>query len=126
MEIDLKTVGDVVLYLGGLATALAAITYLVRRAVLTPLKAWIKEQVGRPLQEVHHEVTPNSGSSMKDDVTGVRETVDNLAKHLTSHIEATAPRDWRITALEMRMDQVQALVNDHLREHPGPTTSVEG
>lgn len=121
MEIDLKTVGDAVLYLGGLATALAAIVYLVRRAVLHPLKSWIKEQVSGPLRDVHHEVTPNSGTTMKDDVTGVRTTVDNLAKHLIAHIEATAPRDWRITALEMRMDETQARIADHVRDHPGPT-----
>lgn len=126
MEIDLKTLGDLVLYLGGIATALAAIAFLFRRAVLTPLKTWIKEQVGDPVRDIHHEVTPNSGSSMKDDLTGVRETVDNLAKHLTAHIEATAPRDWRITALEMRMDQTQARINEHIRDHPGPTTPTEG
>lgn len=114
MHVDIKTLGDFVLYLGALATALIALGALLRYVVLRPLKNWIKEQVGDPVAEIHHEVTPNSGSSMKDDMTGVREAVDALNKHLTTHIEATAPRDWRIKALEARLDA-------HLYDHPGPT-----
>lgn len=126
MEIDLKTLGDLVLYLGAVATALVAIAYLFRRIVLLPLKAWIKEQVGDPVQEIRHEVTPNSGSSMKDDMSSVRESVDALTEQLTGHIEATAPRDWRITALEMRVDGVEARLNEHARAHPRPSDPLEG
>lgn len=124
MEIDIKTVGDVVLYLGGVAAALGAIGVVLRFAVLNPLKRWITEQVGNPVQEIRHEVTPDHadpGSSMKDDLAGVREGLDALNKHLTTHIEATAPRDWRITALEIRMDETQARLHEHFRIHPGPT-----
>ncbi|MEV0151580.1 MULTISPECIES: hypothetical protein [unclassified Nonomuraea] len=114
MTIDIKSVGDVVLYLGAIATALIAVGALLRYVVLRPLKRWITEQVGDPVQEIRHEVTPNSGSSMKDDVAGVREAVEDLNKNLAAHIQATAPRDWRIRALEARLDE-------HFRDHPGPT-----
>lgn len=121
MQIDIKTVGDAVLYLGAVATALIALGVFLRYIVLRPLKRWITEQVVSPVMKVKKEMTANSGSSMKDDVTSVRETVDTLTTTLSKHMEATAPRDWRITALEMRMDETQARVADHVRDHPGPT-----
>jgi hypothetical protein len=122
--IDIRSVGDAVLYLGAVAAALAALGMIFRFMVLVPLKRWITEQVVSPVLKVKSEITTNSGSSMKDDVSSVRESVDKLNKNLNAHIESTAPRDWRITALEIRMDQVAGRLDDHVRDHPGPTAEA--
>lgn len=58
--------------LGLLAAALAALGYLIRKAV------WLVRVVEALHQLVDHELTHNGGSSMKDDVASIARAVGEL------------------------------------------------
>lgn len=91
-----RDVFDVVLYLGALATALAAIGVVGRWVIVRPLKKWIAEQI-RPVRQttqavqetadkVHAEVTPDHGGSLKDVVTRTELKVDVLTQRFDDHL----------------------------------------
>lgn len=88
-DIPLRTIGAAVIYLGMVAGALAAIGVVLRFAVVRPLQKWLREQIRAPLTEVHAEVTPNHGGSLKDAVTRIeaaqRAESQRLTDHLTHH-----------------------------------------
>ncbi|MEU9022351.1 hypothetical protein [Actinomadura sp. NPDC048394] len=88
--IDLRDLGGALIYLGYLAGALAAIgvvmRYVVLRWVVLPLKTWLREQIKPRLDDVHAEVTPNHGSSLKDAVTRIEQQQHELAQRLTDHL----------------------------------------
>jgi hypothetical protein len=88
-EINLQAVGAAVIYLGMVAGALAAIGVVLRVAVVRPLQKWLREQISPQLAEVHAEVTPNHGGSLKDAVTRIEAVqqadVQRLTDHLTNH-----------------------------------------
>lgn len=81
---QVKDVGDAVLYVGAICAALAAIGAVVavvgRWAVLGPLKRWQERNLVQMLAETHAQVTPNGGSSMRDAVTRIeRRLADHIA-----------------------------------------------
>ncbi|MEV0968526.1 hypothetical protein [Microtetraspora glauca] len=94
-----RSLGDLIIYSGTVAAALAAIGAIVRWVVLRPLKKWIAEQIRKVQQstqavqetadKVHAEVSPNHGHSLKDTVVRTEVKVDLLTKrfedHLTNH-----------------------------------------
>lgn len=99
----IRDVGDVILYLGAIATALVAIGALLRWAVVRPIKKWITEQISPVRQttaavqkntqavketadRVHAEVTPNHGGSLKDVVTRTELKVDVLTQRFDDHL----------------------------------------
>lgn len=101
--ITVREVGDVILYLGAVATALVAIGALLRWAIVRPIKKWITEQISPVRQtavavekntqavmetadKVHAEVTPNHGGSLKDVVTRTELKVDVLAQRFDDHL----------------------------------------
>ncbi len=91
-----RDLGDIILYLGGVATALAAIWLVLRWAVLRPLKRWIGEQIRQVKQgteavqetanAVKAEVTPNHGNSLKDAVTRTEIKLDALTRRFDDHL----------------------------------------
>lgn len=83
---DVRTVGDALIYLGYLAAALAAIGVVVRVAVVRPLQKWLREQIKPQLAEVHAEVTPNHGGSMKDAVGRIETAQKTLAARFEDHL----------------------------------------
>ena len=90
---ELHDLTDGLIYLGYLAGAVAAIGVVVRVGIVRPLKTWIREllreqiaTVRDPLAEVHAEVTPNHGSSMKDAVARIEQQQTLLAQRLTDHL----------------------------------------
>ncbi|WP_301177243.1 hypothetical protein [Actinomadura geliboluensis] len=86
-DLDLRDVGAAVIYLGMIAGALAAIGIVVRVVVVRPLQKWLREQIKPQLAEVHAEVTPNHGGSIKDQVTRIDQ---RLTDHLTNHPGASS------------------------------------
>lgn len=79
--------GQYVIYAGELAGAVVAIGAVARIVVVAPLKKWLREQIQPKLQEVHAEVTPNHGSSLKDAVDRTETAVTELRQALRDHIE---------------------------------------
>lgn len=93
MTIDVRSAGDAVIWLGAVAAALAAMGVVARVTVLRPLLRWLRRELQVPLQEardaaaaVHAEVSPNSGRSMKDQVTRMDDHLTGLAKRLDDHL----------------------------------------
>ena len=82
----MKDVGDVILYAGGVATALAAIGALLRYLVLRPLQRWITEQVKQPVDAVHAEMSPDHGHSLRDAVNRTEAKVDALGQRFEDHL----------------------------------------
>jgi hypothetical protein len=85
--LTIKDLGDALIYLGGVAGALAAIGVVLRYVVVQPLKKWMREQVKPPLEQVRAEVSHNSGHSLKDAVSRVERKVDRLDERLDAHID---------------------------------------
>lgn len=100
MDVTIKDLGDLVLYLGAVAAALGAIGVVFRYVFLRPLQRWIAEQItskiSGPLHTVKSEVTSNGGSSMKDRVGNTNQAVKIL--------------DAKVTTLSERFDR-------HLENH---------
>ncbi|MFD0883720.1 hypothetical protein ACFQ08_04010 [Streptosporangium algeriense] len=92
----IRALGDLVVYLGAVAAALAAIGVVVRWAVVRPLKKWVAEQVGmvrestaavqETADKVHAEVSPNHGQSLKDTVNRTESKIDMLTQRFDDHL----------------------------------------
>lgn len=100
MDVTVKDLGDLILYLGAVAAAIAAVGVLFRYAFLHPFKRWMTEQITQrisaPLNTVKAEVTNNGGSSMKDGVQDTKKAIQYL--------------DAKVTTLSERFDR-------HLENH---------
>jgi hypothetical protein len=107
---DLK---DWVLTLGAVAAALAAIGIVLRVAVVRPLQNWLRDQVAGPVADIHHEVKPDHGGSMREDVTDLRDGVAVLQTTMDAHLKETNARGYEIAEIRARLE-------DHIRNHPGP------
>lgn len=87
---------DLVIYAGAVAGALSAIGWLVYRVFVRSFVRWLREQIEQTrdhavqaresAEAVEAEVTPNSGSSLKDQVTRTEVKVDALGQRLADHI----------------------------------------
>lgn len=100
MSITIKNLGDIVIYLGALAAALAAIGVVGRYTVLQPLKRWMREQIQPTIREtrdtasetldaanaVQAEVSPDHGRSIKDTVDRIDRRVDTLGQRFDDHL----------------------------------------
>lgn len=109
---------DLLIYAGTVAGALAAIGIFLRFAVVRPLKSWIHEQIApqtQKIEKIHDEVTPNSGHSIKDNVTSMSTEISALRAALDAHMVEEVPRAWRT------LDSIRARLDEHLRNHPGET-----
>lgn len=95
---DLKQVGDIVLYLGAIAAALAAIGVVVHWAVVRPIKAYLKREflavndkadaITDKAQTIVTEVTPDSGASIKDTVNRVDVRLEVLERRFSDHLRS--------------------------------------
>jgi hypothetical protein len=65
-----KTLGDVVIYLGALAGALAAIGLLMRYTLLRPFRAFLSREISGPLGEIRDQLA----------------TYGDLSKRLDDHL----------------------------------------
>ena len=92
MSITIKDIGSLIIYLGALAAAVAAIAVVARYAIVNPLKTWLREQIKAPLDGVSAEMAPNHGSTLRD----------------------------AVNRIETRQDELSARFRDHLINHPGP------
>ncbi|MGW4639538.1 hypothetical protein ACWEN6_13470 [Sphaerisporangium sp. NPDC004334] len=96
MTVTIRDLGDFVIYLGGVAAALAAMGVLARYVVLRPLKRWVGEQITALLQgtqavqetaeEVRNEVKNNGGNSLKDAVTRTEYKMNELTRRFDDHL----------------------------------------
>lgn len=75
---------DLFIALAGLATALAAVLELSRRAVRA-VKRWIVAQVADPIAVIRAEFSPDGGASMRDLVETIDARVTGLAQELERH-----------------------------------------
>ncbi len=82
----LKDLGDFLIYLGAIAAALAAIGVVLRFVVVRPLMNKLKAELIPKTNTIHAEVTPNHGSSMKDQITRTETKLDTLEKRFSDHI----------------------------------------
>jgi hypothetical protein len=89
-QIDLRDLGGALIYLGYLAGALAAIGVVMRwvvlRWVVKPLKTWLREQIKAPVDDVHAEMSPNHGSSLRDAVNRIEARQNAMAERFRDHI----------------------------------------
>jgi hypothetical protein len=96
LMITIKDVGNVILYLGGLCLALGAIGVVLRFAVVRPLKSLIDDRIEavqastKAVQEtadqVHAEVSPDHGHSMKDTINRTEIKLDALTQRFEDHL----------------------------------------
>lgn len=89
--ITIKDLSDMLIYLGAVAAALAAIAVVFRFAVFRPWQRWteelVKKQITVPLDKVHTEMTPNGGGSMKDQLNRVELKVNLISERVDRHLE---------------------------------------
>jgi hypothetical protein len=83
---SIRHLGDVIIYLGMLAGALASMGVVARYVIVLPLKKWIIEQIRSPLHAVQAEVSNNGGGSMKDAVDRTERQMAVMAQRLDDHI----------------------------------------
>lgn len=78
----IKDLGEVIIWIGGVAGAIAAICFLIRAA-------WRANRRLVKVADLVTELSPNSGHSIKDTVHRIERKVDRLderlADHLTNH-----------------------------------------
>jgi len=90
--ITVRDLGNLVIYAGAVAAALAAIAVVARYVVLQPLKRWLAREIRRPVEAIGAEVGADTkGPTLKD---------------------ALLATSYRVTSLERRFE-------DHLNNHPG-------
>jgi hypothetical protein len=82
----LKDIGDFLIYLGAIAAALAAIGVVLRFVVVRPLMNKLKEELIPKTNTIHAEVTPDSGHSMKDQITRTEVKLDTLEQRFSDHL----------------------------------------
>ncbi|MFI0406570.1 hypothetical protein [Actinomadura sp. 3N508] len=75
----IKELGEVVIWVGGVAAAVAAIGFLLRGA-------WRTNRRFVRIADAVTELSPNSGHSIKDTVDRIETKVDGLDERLTQHI----------------------------------------
>lgn len=75
---------DFIVKAGAVCGALAAIGLVVMYAFVRPTKNWIIRVISNPVGDIHKEVKPNQGTSMKDDITEIRKRMDALTDNLRS------------------------------------------
>lgn len=81
-HVTLRQAGDVLVYLGQLALAMAAVGVVLRFTVIRPFKHWIAEQLREPVGQIavlSAEMQPDHGSSLRD-------AVDRVEVALSSHV----------------------------------------
>lgn len=75
----IKDLGEVIIWGGGVAGAIAAICFLIRGA-------WRTNRRFVRIADAVTELSPNSGHSIKDTVHRIEAKVDGLDDRLTEHI----------------------------------------
>lgn len=88
-----RHLGDLIIYTGAVAAALAAIGALLRWGVVRPLKNWLAAEIGIPLrdtrsraQAIEAEVSHNHGTSLKDAVVRTEVAVQTLTARFDDHL----------------------------------------
>lgn len=86
--VTLRNLGDLIIYAGAVAAAIAAIAIIVRYVAVRPLKTWITEQT-RPSRRVLEQLQPNGGlqdstrhliEQTAQDVAAMNTRLDELTK----------------------------------------------
>lgn len=85
------------LALAGLLTAFTAV-----------IRFFIKYHVRESMQDIRHELKPNSGSSMKDQVTRLESTQIKIQEEQTTYIEKHKQDDLKF---ERRMDKLEEKID---------------
>lgn len=101
-----KEVGDIVIYVAAILTATGAIILFIQKFLITPMKKVLKEEITDMVKEIHDQVTPNGGGSLKDDVTLMRQDLEDVKSKLEE-----IPRVWDT------VESIKASLNGHLAEH---------
>lgn len=107
----MKEVTDLVIYIAAILTAIGAIIFFLQKFLITPMKKALKEEVTDLVKEIHDQVTPNGGGSLKDDVTLMRQEATDVRRMLEAHMMEEVPRAWRA------LDQLQARFDQHMIDH---------
>lgn len=107
----MKEVTDLVIYIAAILTAIGAIIFFLQKFLITPMKRALKEEVTDLVKEIHDQVTPNGGGSLKDDVTLMRQESSDLRRILEVHMMEEAPR------VRAQLDQLQRMFDLHMIEH---------
>ena len=92
----IRHLGDIIIWFGAVAAALTAIGGFLYWVAVRPFRRWLREQIGQvreateqtrdAAEKVQAEVTPNHGSSMKDQLTRTELKVDQLDRRFTDHL----------------------------------------
>lgn len=106
-----KEVTDLVIYIAAILTAVGAIILFLQKFLITPMKKALKEEVTDLVKEIHDQVTPNGGGSLKDDVTLIRQESLDLSRKLETHMLEEVPRAWKA------LDMLQARFDQHMINH---------
>lgn len=106
-----KEVTDLVIYIAAILTAVGAIIFFIQKFLITPMKKILKEEITDMVREIHDQVTPNGGGSLKDDVTLMRQETTDLRQKLDVHMMDEAPR------IRAQLDQLQGMFDLHMMEH---------
>lgn len=101
-----KEVGDIIIYIAAFVTAIGAIILFVHKFLIIPMKKVLKEEVTDLVKEIHDQVTPNGGGSLKDDVTLIRQDLEEVRGKLEE-----IPQIWRT------VKDVRSSLNGHLTDH---------
>ncbi len=81
--------------------------------VLAFLRYYVKQFAKEQLDDIRHELKPNSGSSMKDQVTRLEKDQKQLMKSQSDHATKT---DHRFEKMEEKIDKIFDIVLKHLGE----------
>jgi hypothetical protein len=84
--IDIRLIGDVIIYIGAVAIALTALGAFLRIVVVRPLMKKLREELIPQTAVIHAEMTPDHGHSMKDHVTKTAAKVEELEKRFGDHL----------------------------------------
>ncbi len=92
----IRHLGDLIIWVGGVAPGLTATGGFLYWVAVRPFRRWLREQIEQVRETaeetrdaanaVHAEVTPNHGSSMKDQLTRTEAKVDQLDRRFTDHL----------------------------------------
>lgn len=84
--IDLRLIGDTIIYVGAVVLALTALGAFLRVVVVRPLMKKLREELIPQTAVIHAEMTPDHGNSMKDHVTRTAVKVEELEKRFGDHL----------------------------------------
>lgn len=124
MDATLRDAGELFIWLGAIATAAGAIGMVAHFLVVRPLRRWIKDQIGVPIQAAAKSLETSNGKTAGrfiEDSAGLLGDVKSELSELRGELRATnnLAIQTNTLAIENSLRLDRHMIRDHGGDHDG-------